>query len=175
MNDDLTTLVSAVNAALQGLERNQTQAAPVHRPEKWNIQQIVEHLLLTYRLTSASLEDRIRKGTPTRASRTLKHRIAQLVVVRIEHFPSGHKAPAPVTPPRLTSLRSGEELAGRVQAELTRLGQLCTQAAALFGDRRALSHGMLGPMSMQQWRHFHLVHGLHHIKQIQRIRRDHAF
>jgi hypothetical protein len=31
---------------------------------------------------------------------------------------------------------------------------------------------VLGPLSMQQWRKFHLIHGRHHLKQIARIRAE---
>jgi hypothetical protein len=33
-----------------------------------------------------------------------------------------------------------------------------------------LDHPILGPFSIAQWRKFHLVHGLHHVKQIQRLK-----
>ena len=50
--------------------------------------------------------------------------------------------------------------------ELTRRGE------ELFGDQSAVSHSVLGPLSMQEWRRFHLIHGRHHVKQIQAIRRS---
>jgi len=37
-----------------------------------------------------------------------------------------------------------------------------------FGHRtRVLFHPILGPLTAQQWRRFHLVHGRHHLKQIE--------
>jgi hypothetical protein len=33
-----------------------------------------------------------------------------------------------------------------------------------------LDHPILGPLTGGQWRKFHLVHGLHHVKQIRRLR-----
>jgi hypothetical protein len=44
---------------------------------------------------------------------------------------------------------------------------------AKFGSRiKVLDHPILGPLSIDQWRRFHLVHGLHHVKQIRRLRRE---
>jgi hypothetical protein len=40
-----------------------------------------------------------------------------------------------------------------------------------FGaHRKLLDHPILGPLTAAQWRKFHLVHGLHHVKQIWRLR-----
>jgi len=33
-----------------------------------------------------------------------------------------------------------------------------------------MEHPFLGPFSIAQWRKFHLRHGMHHLKQIQRLR-----
>jgi hypothetical protein len=47
-------------------------------------------------------------------------------------------------------------------------------AEQLFGThRRSVRHMLLGPMSLAQWRRFHLVHGRHHIRQIAAIRTEH--
>jgi hypothetical protein len=37
-------------------------------------------------------------------------------------------------------------------------------------SRKLLDHPILGPLTGNQWRKFHLVHGLHHVKQIRRLR-----
>ncbi len=40
-----------------------------------------------------------------------------------------------------------------------------------FGlSRKLLDHPILGPLTGEEWRKFHLVHGLHHVKQIRRLR-----
>jgi hypothetical protein len=40
-----------------------------------------------------------------------------------------------------------------------------------FGShRKVLDHPILGPFSIAQWRKFHLVHGRHHVKQLQYLR-----
>jgi len=41
-----------------------------------------------------------------------------------------------------------------------------------FGSRRKLlDHPVLGPLTAAQWRKFHLVHGLHHVKQLRHLKR----
>ena len=40
-----------------------------------------------------------------------------------------------------------------------------------FGSSsKLLDHPILGPLTGAEWRKFHLVHGLHHVKQIRRLR-----
>ncbi len=49
-------------------------------------------------------------------------------------------------------------------------------AEQLFGSRRrSVRHMILGPLSLAQWRRFHLVHGRHHIRQIAAIRAEYHF
>jgi hypothetical protein len=48
------------------------------------------------------------------------------------------------------------------------------EAESLFGKRRATTHPILGPLSIAEWRRFHLSHGHHHVKQIWAIRREHG-
>jgi hypothetical protein len=35
---------------------------------------------------------------------------------------------------------------------------------------RLLDHPVLGPLTAHQWRRFHVVHGKHHVKQIENLR-----
>ena len=51
------------------------------------------------------------------------------------------------------------------------MDEVMARCAAKFGAReKLLDHPFLGPLSVNQWRKFHLVHGLHHVKQIWRLR-----
>jgi hypothetical protein len=36
--------------------------------------------------------------------------------------------------------------------------------------RKLLDHPILGPLTAAEWRKFHLIHGLHHIKQIRKLK-----
>lgn len=54
------------------------------------------------------------------------------------------------------------------------MDSLCDEAQVTFGNRRAITHEVLGPINMSQWRKFHLLHSCHHVKQIAEIRREHG-
>jgi len=174
MHADLERLDTEVTKALLGLDARHTQATPFAHPEKWSIQQIVEHLLNTYRGSIPAIHARVAKRSGTRARPTIRQRIGQFFIIRLGRFPNGRLAPVAVSPTLPTTVQSGDALAARVSAELCKLDEVTARGEHLFGDRRAVSHIILGPLSMQQWRRFHLIHGLHHLKQIHAIRRDHS-
>jgi hypothetical protein len=49
--------------------------------------------------------------------------------------------------------------------------ELIRRCEVQFGEKtKIMDHPFIGPLSGRQWRKFHLVHGRHHIKQIQEIR-----
>lgn len=172
---DLGQLNHAIAYSLRGLDSSQTQLRPRKRKNRWSIQQIVEHLLLTYSSTEETISARLAKGRPTRANPGLMQRIGQYTVIRLGYFPRGRKSPALVTPPAETAAPlSGEELSQRVREQLLRLHELCNDAEKTFGERRCATHHVLGPLSLAQWRRFHLIHGEHHARQILAIRKEHG-
>ena len=63
----------------------------------------------------------------------------------------------------------------KVQTEIgTKIAEmdaiLCTCESKFGSHTKVLDHAILGPLTINQWRKFHLVHGRHHLKQIQRLR-----
>jgi hypothetical protein len=174
MNPDLQQLQRELAGSLRSLDFAQTQLRSPSNPDGWSIQQIVEHLLLTYESTEAAFNARLVKGTPTRAKVSFVQRIQQYAVMRFGYFPTGRKAPLPVTPQTSTHPLSGEELTHAVAEHLASLDTLCSESEKHFGSTlRCVNHGVLGPLKIDHWRKFQLVHGRHHIKQISAIRQSH--
>jgi hypothetical protein len=174
MNSTLTQLQREIANSLHSLDATHTQLHPPTHPHKWSIQQIVEHLLLTYSSTETAINARLAKRTPTRATPTLTHRVFQFAVTRCGYFPTGRAAPPMVTPQSITHPLSGADLAKATARHLADLDLLFNEAETLFGPAsQCASHTVLGPLNLGQWRKFHLVHGEHHLKQIAAIRKVH--
>jgi Protein of unknown function (DUF1569) len=174
MNPILQTLQREIASALRGLDATQTQLLPPSPAGKWTIQQIVEHLLLTYSETEKAIGTRLIKRTPTRATSNLRQRVFQYAVTRCGYFPTGRAAPAIVIPPLNTQSLSGEGLTHATADHLTHLDVLFSEAETLFGPTsQCASHAVLGPLNIGQWRMFQLIHGRHHLKQIAAIRKAH--
>ena len=65
MNNDLQQLQRVITYSLRGLDSAQTQLRPAEQGNRWSIQQIIEHLLLTYSATETAINARLAKRTPT--------------------------------------------------------------------------------------------------------------
>ncbi|HMF53928.1 MAG TPA: DinB family protein, partial [Edaphobacter sp.] len=163
MNPILDQLEDELARPLRGLTSTQTLLRSQPDPSRWSIWQIAQHLLLTYSSTSASLEDRLKKGVPTRSRITFQQTAAQLCVLRFGLLPGRREAPPFVAPPECPPdlLLTGDELASAASTGLDRMDTLLNKAEARFGTSPCNSHYILGPLSVPQWRRFHLVHGRH--------------
>ncbi len=172
---DFETLRDELDQSLGGLDDRQTQLRPGGDPSRWNIQQIVDHLLLTYAATEDAMDARLQKGTPTKAKLTLAQQVGQFTLVRAGYFPHGRKAPERVAPKLDHPAAPAGVLIANVDAAILQLDRKVSAAEKMFGGKsRAVSHMMLGPMTAGDWRRFHLVHGRHHIKQISDIRAEYG-
>jgi hypothetical protein len=174
MNNDLQVLQREIAHSLRGLDAGQTQLRPKARSNRWSIQQIVEHLLLTYSATETTISVRLEKRTPTRVKPSTLQHFSQYTLIRLGYFPRGRKAPAMVAPSPTTHPLSGEELTESVDEHLMQLDAIFHEGEDLFGSGRCASHMVLGPLSIPQWRRFQLIHGEHHVKQILAIRKGHG-
>lgn len=175
MNATLCQLQREIASALQGLDPSQTQLCPASIPGKWTIQQNIEHLLLTYSSTETAINARLAKRTPTRAQSTMRQRLFQYAVTRCGYFPTGREAPPMVVPQSPIHPLSGKDLAQATAEHLSHLDVLLAQAETLFGrSSQFANHAVLGPLNIDQWRLFQLVHGRHHLKQIAVIRKAHS-
>lgn len=155
-------------AVVADLSTDDMQAGP---PSKWRIQQIVEHLELTYSATEVVLRIRLAKERPTSSTPGLLQRGAKVMILHLGYFPSGIPAPDAVTPSPSAKPLSGKEVAASAVHHMRQMDALLDEVATAFGpSTRSASHLRLGPLNRLEWRRFHLIHGLHHIRQIEAIR-----
>ncbi len=130
---------------------------------KWSPLQVLEHLVLTYTATTKGLLRAMELGRPQRAQRTIGHRLKSVYVLGFGRFPAGMEAPKHTVP------RDGlvSEPLRHFNDALVAMDASLTDTERRFGHRtRVLVHPILGPLTAQQWRRFHVVHGRHHFKQI---------
>jgi hypothetical protein len=161
----LQRLQSEIASAIAGLSAEQLSA---HPEGKWCAGEVLEHLYLTYTGTIKGLERVAGAGKPATATKpTWEQRGRTLVVVGLGYFPSGREAP-PVARPR--GLPPETVLAG-IGPKIAEMNDVIASCEKKFGSRgKLLDHPVLGPLTAAQWKKFHLVHGLHHVKQIRRLR-----
>lgn len=162
MNHNLQQLLHAIDQAVYG--KNEPQLLCPRGPGKWNAAQVLQHLSLTYSGTIKALDRCLEAGKPLASKPSLKQRIIRFAVTGLGYLPEGRKAPERTVP--------GENISGKQAVEEAR--SLIIEMDAKFEECRRrfgasidiLDHPILGPLSLHQWTRFHLVHGLHHVKQI---------
>jgi hypothetical protein len=153
-------LQEEIAAAVAGLSAEQWK---LHLPGKWCVSEILEHLYLTYTGTLKGFERVARAGKPLATTPTWMQRGRTLIVVTFGRMPSGTEAPAVSRPRGLPP----ESVLAEIESRISDMDNAIARCEAKFGARRKLlDHPILGPLTASQWRKLHLVHSLHHLKQI---------
>lgn len=164
MHKHLERLSREIAAATDGISGEQLIC---HPPGKWCVAEVLEHLYLTYTGTIKGFERVIEAGKPLVKARTFKDRFGVLLVIGVGYLPSGRKAP-PVALPRGVP---AETVMSEIGPKVAEMDQTIARCEEKFGRGKLLDHPILGPLSGAEWRKFHLVHGLHHVKKIKALRR----
>ncbi len=166
MERHLARLHREIEAAVAGLSAEQLAW---HPDRKWCAAEILEHLYLTYSGTTKGFARVMEAGKSLARKTTWKDRSRTLVVVGFGYMPSGRESPAVARPRGLPA----DKVVAEIGVKLTEMNGAMDRCALKFGARaKVLDHPVLGPLSVTQWCKFHLVHGLHHVKQIRRLREN---
>jgi hypothetical protein len=164
MDPRLERLRQAIQTAMAGMSAEQRIW---HPPGKWCTAEVLEHLYLTYTGTVKGFERVAAAGKSLASAPTRKQRVQTCIVVSFGYFPSGRESPAVARPRGVPE----DEVISEIAPKITEMDGIIRQCGEKFGLRtRLLDHPILGPLTGAQWRKFHLVHGLHHVKQIQHLR-----
>ena len=160
----LQKLHDEIAAATRGLDG----AALARHPEgKWCAGEVLEHLYLTYRGTAKGLERCLQEGKPLARAATLQDRLRAAVVVGFGYMPTGRKAPERSVPRGM----HGEQVRDEISAAIAAMDEGFAQCESRFGKCiRLMDHPVLGPLTAEQWKKFHWVHGHHHVKQLWKLR-----
>ncbi len=174
MHAILDRVVSQIANEVHALDAESAQTHPHALAYKWTAQQVVEHLVLGYQLTTSTLQARLHKGRLPRSHKCTKLQWSlQLMILTFGYLPQGVPAMDETLPsagrfPRMDGRQLGELL--REEGEtMDRALDACRRK---FGIERVSLHPWLGPLRVDQWRRFHAVHGLHHIAQLRSVIAD---
>lgn len=166
MDPLLQRLQQEIASALAGFSAEQLNA---HPPGKWCAAEVLEHLYLTYTGTIKGFERVIAAGKPPDPVLTWAQRRRRWIVLAFSYLPPGREAPQFARPRGL----SPEKVRAEIEPKIAEMDDLIRQCEEQLGMRtNLLGHPILGPLTGHQWRKFHLVHGRHHLKQLQRLRQS---
>lgn len=165
MHPTLEALWKTLSDATAGMSPEQMMRPPAEG--KWCAAEVVEHLLMSYTATTKGLRVALAKGHPIGSRPTVQQRVRQFVVLDAGYFPEGRQAPAMVVPQGLAA----EQVMRAVEQAVPDMDKAIRECEEKFGGKvKIADHPVLGPLTAEQWRKFHLVHARHHAKQIARIR-----
>jgi len=172
MHAVLEKVAAKIEGELGGLDVICARKHPNGNDRVWNIHQIVEHLALNCRFTTATLEKRLAKGKITRKQeRTALQRALELMVLSFAYVPEGTPAleeTAPVEgflPPM-----SGRELGRVLCAEMDAMDAVLDRCRSRFGMERVAVHPIFGPLRVDQWRRWIALESGSYLCQIERVR-----
>jgi hypothetical protein len=171
MHAVLERVVCQIENEVGGLDAETAQRHPKDLSYIWSAQQIIEHLVLSYRVTNVALQSRVNKGRLSRRrKRTWLQWSLQLMILTFGDMPKGVPATEETTPVADGfAVLDGRQLAALLRKEISLMDTLLNQCRRTFGMERVASHSLLGPLRVDQWRRFHVVHGYHHLEQLQSI------
>lgn len=165
---------SAFDEVTAELSRFDSTSANVHpwgRPHCWSVHQIVEHLVLSMNQTREALEERLTKGRPGRnLQRSRTEWALQLMILSAGHMPKGVGAPQEITPNAGMPQARVRELTARLESAIESLDTTLDQCRQRFGMERVGRQFLLGPLRVDQWRRYHVLHLRHHLKQMADVR-----
>ena len=170
MDADFEKLRTRFAAEIEGFPAEMQQLHPGGNPESWNVAQVLTHLILTYRGTNRALQERLDKGRTTQARVNASQLPSRWCVLGCGFMPRGRQAPESVRPRNSTRSENGPNILDEMREQLAVMDQLLAKCEEQFGRKPVATHHILGPLRPDQWRKFHLVHGLHHLKQIRRVK-----
>jgi hypothetical protein len=134
---------------------------------KWSAAEVLEHLYLTYTGTQKAFERCLKAGKPLAGNPTFKQRVSTAAVTEFGYFPKGRKSPDQVLPRGMPA----EKIVADIGPQIAAMDKAIAQCEGRYGSRiKVLDHPILGPLTARQWRKFHLAHGLHHVKQISKMK-----
>jgi hypothetical protein len=170
MHPVLQEVYQSYSRPLAGKPAAWCQLHPGDDERHWSAQDLIQHLVLVCRSTSRVLETRLGRGKPTRGHGTVLQRLLQIVLLSFGHMPRGTPAPPFARPGQLSwPSMNGNELLEILGQEIDQMDRLLDDCRHRFGIQRAATHFLLGPLRVDQWRRFHVIHFRHHLQQLYRI------
>lgn len=164
LHPDVQRVADAIERAIAGMSPDQLAWAP---QGKWSTANILEHLSITYGGTARAMRKVAEKRASIASRPTAYQRLARFVVTGVGYLPGGRKAPRGTEP----SGMEPDVVLSKLRLNLAEMDAAMTMASQHVPASQAIAdHPILGPLTLRQWRRFHVLHTTHHMKQIARLR-----
>jgi hypothetical protein len=165
MHPVLKVALDPLAEKISELSLEEAQVQPLPGQERWCSQQIIEHLILTYELTSESLERQLQSGRVMRNRRGILEFLLRVQTLGFGYIPNGVPSMRATRPLRFVP-EPGPEIASRFLAAAEAMDVLLVASRRKFGIQTCGEHPFFGVMRVDEWRRYHALHARHHLKQL---------
>ena len=148
------------------VSREEAQIPPLPGPGRWCAQQVMEHLMLTYELTTDSVSRQLKNGRVPKNHRSPLEFFLRMQTIGLGHMPDGVPAIRAFRP-RDYAPEDGPSIAVRFLRTAEEMDQQLVAARKKFGIQACGEHPFFGVMRVDEWRRYHAVHAGHHRVQLQ--------
>ena len=166
MHPVLKSALEPLAEQIAPLSVEEAQVVPMPGQGRWCPQQIMEHLILTYKLTSDSVGRQLKNGRVPKNRRNLLEFVLRVQTIGLGYMPDGVPAIRSVRPGEFVP-QSGQAIAARFLASGEAMDELLVAARKKFGIQACGEHPFFGVMRVDEWRRYHAVHAQHHMSQLQ--------
>jgi len=166
MHPVLKSALEPLAELIAPLSLEEAQVVPMPGTGRWCPQQIMEHLILTYQLTSDSVSRQLKNGRVPKNRRNLLEFVLRVQTIGAGYMPSGVPAIRAVRPNDFVP-ESGKAIAARFLAEAEAMDEVLGAARKKFGIQACGEHPFYGVMRVDEWRRYHAVHAKHHAGQLE--------
>jgi hypothetical protein len=150
---------------MESVTLEEAQAPPLPGQGRWCAQQVMEHLILTYELTSSVVSRQLKSGRVSKHRRSILEFILRVQTIGLGYMPAGVPAIRAVKPEEYRP-QSGSEIAKRFLHAAEEMDAQLVAARKKFGIEICGEHPMFGVMRVDEWRRYHAIHARHHWKQL---------
>lgn len=147
------------------LSKEEAQVPPLPGQGRWCAQQIMEHLMLTYKLTSDSVSRQLKSNKVPRNRRNFLEFLLRVQSIGLGYIPDGVPAIRAFRPTAFTAA-DGPSIAARFLETAEEMDSLLVAARKKFGIQVCGEHPFFGVMRVDEWRRYHALHAKHHKAQL---------
>ncbi|HEY9127427.1 MAG TPA: DinB family protein, partial [Acidobacteriaceae bacterium] len=160
MHPVLKTSLDPLARLLENLTVEEAQAVPLPGPGRWSAQQVIEHLILTYKMTEETVNRHLKSGRAAKKGRGPILSLLRMQVIGFGRMPRGVPSVHAARPKEVTPM-DGQALAERFWAAAEEMDALLSEARKKFGIQACGEHWFYGGLRVDEWRRYHAVHGRH--------------
>jgi hypothetical protein len=165
MHPVLKSALEPLAEQIATVSKEEAQIPQLPGQGRWCAQQVIEHLILTYQLTSDSISHHLKAGRVPKNRRSLLEFVLRVETIGVGYMPEGVPAIRAVRPEEFTP-EDGPAIAARFLQAAEEMDALLVSARKKFGIEACGVYPLFGVMRVDEWRRYHALHAAHHATQL---------